>query len=361
MSIKYKELANQLKKDLAVNLEHGISKLPTEKELCAQFGVSRQTVRQALLLLEQERLISRRQGSGSYATGILPEEALNQVAILLSSDTEYIFPALLGDLETLLSKEGYSATVFITHNRADTERAILQQLVRMPLRALIAEPSRSALPTPNYDLYEELSARGTNIIFFHGCYSNLPPSVYVKDDNYAGGFLLGQFLLARNHKQIAGIFQLDTIQGQERHLGFIRSLLESGIPINEDMVSWFTTEQLSGLQKRQDTRFLSDFVRHKPKSCSAVICHNDEIAYWLMKELSYSNIRVPQDISVVSFDNSYLSELSTPRLTTLSHRPHETASAAVSLLMKKLQGQSPVSMQIPWELIERGSACYWTD
>lgn len=359
MNTKYRTLADELKKELAANLAHGISRLPTEKELCARFHVSRQTVRQALSLLEEEKLIAKRQGSGSYATGLLPEKEHNQIVILLSSDTEYIFPSLLNDLESLLLKENYPCSVFITENRTDTERAILQSLTKTPPRALIAEPSRCALPTPNFDLYEELSAKGTNIIFLHGYYSNLPPSLYVKDDNYAGGYMLGEFLLGARHKQIAGIFQLDTIQGQERYLGYTRSLSDAGIAVNEDNVFWFTTKELLQLEKKQDTRFLSDFIKHSLLSASAVICHNDEIAYWLIKELSYHNIRVPEDISVVSFDNSYLSELSTPRLTTLSHAPHETASAAVSLLIKKMQGKKPASVQLPWQLIERGSAALW--
>ena len=91
MSTKYQTLAEQLKKELSDNLARGVSKLPTEKALCEKFQVSRQTVRQALSLLEKEKLIARRQGSGSYATGLLPETNKNRVAILLSSDTEYIF------------------------------------------------------------------------------------------------------------------------------------------------------------------------------------------------------------------------------------------------------------------------------
>ncbi|MCM1173715.1 MAG: GntR family transcriptional regulator [Blautia sp.] len=361
MEIKYRQLAETLKEKLENDIRRGIYKLPTEKELCAQFQVSRQTVRSALLLLSQEGLISRKQGSGSYATGLLPNAGRNRVAILLSSDMEYIFPSLLGDLETFLSHEGYSVSVFITHNRTDVERGILQSLTEAPPRGLIAEPSRSGLPTPNFDLYEKLSAKGANIIFFHGYYSNLPPCSYVKDDNYSGGAALGRFLTERRHRQIAGIFQLDTIQGQERHLGFTRAMLEAGLPIDEDTVAWFTTEQLVRLEAKQDTRFLSDFIQRNLGSCSAVICHNDEIAYWLIKELSYAGLHVPKDISIVSFDNSYLSELSVPGLTSLSHEPHEMAAAAVSLLMKKMQGQNAVSMQLPWKLVERGSVLPFTD
>ncbi|MDE7021631.1 MAG: substrate-binding domain-containing protein, partial [Lachnospiraceae bacterium] len=104
---------------------------------------------------------------------------------------------------------------------------------------------------------------------------------------------------------------------------------------------------------------LSDFIQRNLKSCSAVICHNDGIACWLIKELSYAGRHVPEEISIVSFDNSYLSELSAPALTSLSHEPHEMASAAVSLLTKKMQGHNAVSLQLPWRLVERSSAMPW--
>ncbi len=355
MDIKYRQIATQLKQELVSYMEQGINRLPTEKDLCERFQVSRQTIRQALLVLEEAGLISRKQGSGSYITGLLPDNTQNRIAILLSSDTDYIFPSLLNDLKTMLTKKGYTLSIFISHNRIDYERTVLQSLIDVPPRGLIAEPSRSSLPTPNFDLYEKLSANGTHIVFFHGYYSNLPPSLYVKDDNYNGGFLLGQYLLEQHHKKIAGIFQLDTIQGQERHLGFVRAMMDSGSYVNDNSIGWFTTHELSLLEKKQDTRFLVDFIHQKLESCSAVICHNDEIAYWLIKELSYMNIQVPDDISIVSFDNSYLSQLSTPRLTSLTHKPHEMASSAVSLLLKKMQGQNVSSMQIPWQLVKRNS------
>lgn len=356
MSTKYGQVAEQLKRELIPSLSRGITKLPTEKELCDRFQVSRQTVRQALFLLESEGLIRRRQGSGAYLTGLLPGADSNRIALMLSTNTEYIFPALMSDLEDILANEGYDLSVHITHNQSDLERTILQTLIQNPPRGLIAEPSRSALPTPNYDLYEKLSSDGTDIVFLHGFYPNLPSSLYVKDDNFAGGFALGQLLIAQRHENIAGIFQLDTIQGQERHLGFQRAMIDAGLPYDENLTLWFTTRQLDLLEQKQDTRFLLDFIQKQLPSCSAVICHNDEIAYWLIKELSYTGLHIPEDISIVSFDNSYLSELSNPSLTSLTHEPHEMASYAASSLIQKMQGKNVSPIQLSWKLINRGSS-----
>ena len=66
MAAKYVQLADILRSELRQVLRQGGSKLPTEEELSQRYHMSRQTVRHALKLLEEDGLIERRQGSGSY-------------------------------------------------------------------------------------------------------------------------------------------------------------------------------------------------------------------------------------------------------------------------------------------------------
>ena len=72
MAIRYKWLAGQLEALIQKSIREGGDKLPTEQELSRKYQLSRQTVRHTLRLLEEEGLIHRRQGSGSYTTGLLP-------------------------------------------------------------------------------------------------------------------------------------------------------------------------------------------------------------------------------------------------------------------------------------------------
>ena len=104
MAIKYKWLADRLKEMIFSYIEKGIEKLPTEQELCERFRVSRQTVRLSLSLLEEEGLIVKRQGSGSYITGLLSEPESNIIGILISDDQDYIYPGLINDIQTELSR-----------------------------------------------------------------------------------------------------------------------------------------------------------------------------------------------------------------------------------------------------------------
>lgn len=352
---KYETLSEQLTEQIVKNLQRGVTALPTEAQIASQYHVSRQTVRAALSLLREKGLIESRQGSGSYATGLSPASSGNLIPILIASSQEYIYPHLLADIRSALAERNYQLQVNSTDNDPFAERRILLSLLDAPPRGLIVEGSRSALPTPNADLYEKLKAGGTRLLFLHNKYDALAEEVCVKDDNYYGGYLLANHLAELGHTSIAGLFKADDKQGPERYLGAVTCLRDLGLEFQSSHVGWFLSSDVEALEKRQDARFLAAFIRECLSGCSAVICYNDEIAYWLMKELSYTQIHVPRDISVVCFDNSYLSELSKIRITTLTHKPHEMGRCVAETMVRLLQGVSAVSQEIPWELLRRES------
>lgn len=353
---KYETLSKQLTQQIAENLQKGITALPTEAQLAAQYHVSRQTVRAALALLQGKGLIESRQGSGSYATGLSPDHAQNRIPILIVNSQEYIYPGLLSDIRQTLSEKGYHLQILSTENDISVERAHLLSLTENPPRGLIVEGTKSALPTPNADLYEKLKAAGTRLLFLHNRYDALADEVCVKDDNYYGGYLLADYLAQSGHTHIAGLFKIDDRQGHERYLGAACCLRDLGIPFSDTHVGWFQSADVEALEKKQDTRFLAAFVRERLPGCSAVICYNDETAYWLVKELSYADIQIPRDVSVVCFDNSYLSDLSKTRLTTLTHQPHEMGRCAAETIIRLLSGTSAISQELPWELVKKESA-----
>ena len=80
--------------------------LPTEQLLCARFQVSRQTVRQALSLLESERLIDRRQGSGSHIRERREPvfRRRRSIAVVTTYISDYIFPSILREIESVCSE-----------------------------------------------------------------------------------------------------------------------------------------------------------------------------------------------------------------------------------------------------------------
>lgn len=353
---KYETLARHLTDQIARNLQNGISKLPTEAQLCRQHHVSRQTVRSALALLQAQGIIVSRQGSGSYATGLSDQAGRNIIPILISSQQDSVYPALLTDIRTGLADNGYRLQVYVTDNNTFSEREHLLTMLQDPPRIMIVEGCRSALPNPNLDLYAKLQKCHTSLLFLHGQYASLSDAVCIKDDNYYGGYLLAEHLMSLRHTRIAALLKIDDIQGHERYLGIATCLRDLGSFLKDENVGWFASIDLTNLEQLQDTRFLTGFLQNCLQDCSAVICHNDEIAYWLIHELSRAGISVPDRLSVVCFEHSYLSDLSPVRITALSHNPHETGESVVSCALQMLKGIPAVSQEIPWQLIRRESS-----
>ena len=116
MAIKYKWLKERLKILIEKSVDSGIIRLPTEADLCDRYKVSRQTVRQALSLLEKEGLIEKRQGSGSYITGLSSLSEQNIIELMLPTDSEYIYPKMLYELRSRLLTDGLRDGGVILHD-----------------------------------------------------------------------------------------------------------------------------------------------------------------------------------------------------------------------------------------------------
>lgn len=351
MTSKYQILSENLKKLVITNIENGIDKLPPERELCKLFNVSRQTVRSALTLLEEEKMIKRIVGSGAYITGIIPGVLSNKIAILISSNSEYIYPSLISKLEQNFSELGFETFFYITNNNSGTERKILTDLLSDPPRGIIVEPIHSSIPTPNSDLFYKIKEKKIPTLFIKGFYSNFSDCIYIKEDNIAGSQLLGNYLLSLAHKRIAGIFQMDSLSGHEKYLGLSLAMNNAELPFSDDDIFWFNSDLLDNLRQKNDTRFLVELISKKLMSYSSIVCQNDEIAYWLIKELNLSKISVPSDISVVSFDNSYLSTLSKQRITSLTIDGDSFDKVVTQKFISMLHNKAEHSEQLPWKMI----------
>lgn len=356
MAAKYEQLAAILKSEAQQLLRRGETKLATEAELSARYHMSRQTVRHALKLLEEEGLIQRRQGSGSFIQNLEEADSLRQIAVVTTFLDDYIFPSILHDAQACFSDAGYSTLVYATENKVSREREILTRLLEQKVSAILIEGSKTSLPSPNADLYGQLQDRGIPVLFLHGIYSNLTDFPCLLDDNYSGGYHLGRYLLSRGHSRIAGIFKSDDVQGPQRYHGLVSALRDSGIAIPDHRFFWYDTEDRAALVSSQRCDLLDNFIRHRLGDATAVVCYNDEIAHFLIRQLLDTGRSVPGDVAVASFDNSFYSQIGPVPITSLGHKASRTGKTAAALLLDLLAGKGPRSVSLEWELTIRTSA-----
>ena len=237
--------------------------LPTEQALCAQFQVSRQTVRQALSLLETERLIDRVQGSGSHIREQKAQESGRHlsIAVVTTYISDYIFPSILREIEAVCSENRSAPLLFATQNQFSNERRILLTLLGMDqLDGVLVEGTKTGLPNPNIKLYQKLMERGVPLVFMHGNYEQLPGTLSVLDDNVAGGRMLVEYLYEKGHRRISGIFKFDDLQGRQRFVGYMDAMQELGLPLEDGNILWYNTDRKDrflreGFDERQADAF----------------------------------------------------------------------------------------------------------
>ncbi len=305
---KYKLLADELRRKITDKIYQAGNKLPSELELQEQFQVSRQTVRNALELLERQGLVRSRQGSGTY---VVDREAEEQ-------------------------KKSRRIAVVTTYLEQD-------------LRGLIIETTKSALPNPNLPLYRRLREKGIPVLFINSRYPELDCPVVCLQDEQAGR-LAAECLLANGHKKIGGFFKRDDGQGVRRYRGFLEALRDGGIRPAEEHILWFDTEDAL------DFDGMEEQIVKRLGACTGIMCYNDSTASHVMEIWKRRGISVPEDMSIVSVDDTDLAMLGDVGLTSVHHPKEKLGEKAAKQLISMIRNQLPgTSYEFEPYLAERNS------
>jgi len=305
-------------------------KIPSENELAGKFSLSRHTVRKSISMLVNEGLLYAEQGRGTFSSGVLRKSKDSRnIGVITTYISEYIFPQVINGIDEVLSQNGYSIILKNTGNDCLKEVACLKDILGKDIAGLIVEPTRSALYSRNIKYYETLDSYGIPYVFIHGCYEQLGRKPCVLLDDAGGMHELVTHLVKTGHRSICGIFKADDVQGLNRHKGYVRALSESGLVYDPEKVIWFHTEDRAS----KPNAALQALIAGGSK-IDAVVCYNDEIAFETVKLLTGMNIKVPQEISVTGFDDSYLAESSPVRLTTVRHPKKDLGREAASMILQ---------------------------
>lgn len=272
--LKYQKLYNWAHTLITSGVIKNMDKFPSETSLQKKFGYSRQTVRTALQQLEEEGLITRVRGSGTYVSyeGQLIDDNRPQVGLLLSYYSEYLFPEVYDGIESSLSEKGYRIGVAITKNRLNDEAA--------------------------YEL--------TRILIEHG------------------------------HRKIGGILKYDDMQGIARYKGFIQCMSDYGIKYDDDCIRWYSTREM---EDKFSKKGLAHIYRHT-RECTALLIYNDEVAWVYLEFLEERGIHVPEDLSVVSFDDAELQDTTDIKLLSAIHPKNKLGRITGNHLLRMMDDEN---------------------
>jgi LacI family purine nucleotide synthesis repressor len=173
----------------------------------------------------------------------------------------------------------------------------------------------------------------------------------VLDNAFQGGYLAGRYLIERGHRDIGAIpGQMERNTGGGRHAGFLKAMEEAGIQPRAEWIVQGDFEPESGYQAMQ--QILSQ--KQRP---TAVFCGGDIMAMGAICAADEMGLRVPQDISVIGYDNVRNARYFAPALTTVHQPKAQLGEKALEMLLDRITSKREVSQTIEVHptLIERRS------
>lgn len=181
--------------------------------------------------------------------------------------------------------------------------------------------------------------------------SNEDKAIYVNTNNYQASYDIAKYLIGLGHKDIGIVTgDLEKLSGKTRFEGFKQALKDHNIVLPDNFIGYGDFTEPSGYQAMKD-------ILQSPKPPTAVFVCNDTMAIGVYKAIGELNLKIPQDISVIGFDNTKISEYMSPPLTTANISLYEIAMTAAKLLIQSVEKGylEPVQKIINARIIERKS------
>ncbi len=244
-----------------------------------------------------------------------------------------------------LDQAGYDLMLFTTHRRAAKEANYVASLVQGVVEGLLL-----VLPRNPADYLGVLSARSfPHVLIDHQGVDTHSPAVGAT--NWQGGFVATEYLISLGHRRIGFITgSMDLGCAQDRLEGYKAALRAHHLPILPELIYEGDFFQNSGVAAANVLLDLSE-------PPSAIFASNDVMAMGAMDAIRHRGLRIPDDISILGFDNIPQSEMVFPPLTTIQQPLEQMGRVATQMLLDTLK--EPVKrisrIELPTELIARNS------
>jgi LacI family transcriptional regulator len=321
----------------------------TSHDVARLAGVSQPTVSRALRgdprvsVTTREKVVRAASTLGyvrSEAGRGLVTRSSFRIGVVVADLANPFYPHLIAPLHDALGGLGYRTMVFT--ERPDSPIAV-EQLLDGAIDGVVLATSTVDSPLP-----VELARRGLPFVFLNRD-SGAPGDAAVVD-NELGGRLVAARMVELGHRRIAGVFgPANTSTGRDRELGFRQVLAAAGLDLPPELVRRGPFEFETG-----DTA-MTDLLRADLRP-TAVFCGNDVIAFGALDAARRAGVAVPDEVSVVGFDDIPMAAWEAFRLTTAGHDLRGLAESAARLLVDRIAGGGePRRVVLRPRLVERAT------
>ncbi|MCK6262959.1 substrate-binding domain-containing protein [Vibrio sp. ZSDE26] len=248
---------------------------------------------------------------------------------------------ILGGVSSEAAHTSYRLELEASNWDPNREKKLIKQLIEQKVDGIIL-----LVPTIEIKQIEKLVG-DTPVLFIARDGNGIYPSLLI--DNQMGGYIATNHLIQLGHTDIVFVTgTMGSLDGAERFVGYKQSLENAGIEFNSNLVIDGAYES----QKAFDS--MSELIE-QGASFSAVFCANDTSAYGVIQALHQKGIKVPEDVSVIGFDDLSTSQFFIPRLTTIKQPLQCLGQISIKYMLDLISSNTPEYTVPPVTLIERDS------
>ncbi len=327
--------------------------LPTELALAASSEVSRNTVRHALAELERNGLIRRVRGSGTFVHESAMERlnsGLDIFALVIPDTRGGFYPSLQRGFHTAANELHNQVIVCDTSNDLFRQADSLLQLMDKRVAGVALVPT-TVPPTPAHQL-RPLHERGIPIVFCHRRVEGIQAPL-VSFSAREVGRRAATAMLGKGHRRAAFFAFQRAGLGSQYEAGLRAGLSEGGGELPEDFVRYDDSAQLTPAHDEFLKRNLGEMLSRADRP-TVLFCPFDSQTESVYLILNQMNVRVPEELSLISFGGTWRDGALTRRMAAVTVDEEELGRQAARLLdqmrrrEKQLNDQTEITMPLSW-------------
>lgn len=259
----------------------------------------------------------------------LAQQTTETVGLVVGDVSDPFFGAMVKAVEQVAYHTGNFLLIGNGYHNEQKERQAIEQLIRHRCAALVVHTKM----LPDSELIPLLK-QIPGMVLINRIVPGFEQRCIALDDRY-GAWLATRHLIQQGHSRIGYICSTHAISDAEDRLqGYYDALKEHGLPINDRLVTFAEPDESGGEQAMTE-------LLGRGKHFTAVACYNDSMAAGAMGVLNDNGIDVPNEISLIGFDDILISRYIRPRLTTVRYPIVTMATQAAELALALAQNQTP--------------------
>ena len=276
-----------------------------------------------------------------FAQGLARGHSMT-IGVLTQNVSGPVFDAMLRGVLQGLQGSDYSPIFADGRWQAAKEQQAIQLLLSRRIAGLIVLGGSSP------ESYLQQIGQEVPLIVVARRLSTMPNQCLMIDD-FRGAYRATQYLLEMGHRSIAHIAGIPSHEdAQARYHGYQQALIDAGITPDPNLV-------IEGTFQEQSGGMAVEMLLSRSRTFSAIFAANDQMAYGARLALFRRGLRVPDDVSLVGFDDQHASAYMIPPLTTVRIPASQMGEAAANAILQQLTGQSHTLPTLSAELIIRES------